>query len=127
MKWCPTSGGILWQKLPRSRSTRKVIPSLRHQKFGARRGKIVEQSGANSETRFNQIVVGDVTFREQGEIYLQSVFSRKRNPLRDTVSVEGALSKWVYPAIGDLPLSQVDNLTLKPLIEKMSGSLSDEQ
>jgi integrase len=29
-----------------------------------------------------------------------------------------------YPVIGDVPLSQVDNLTLKPLIEKMSGSLS---
>jgi len=86
--------------------------------------EIVEQSGANSETRFNQVVVGDVTFREQAEIYLKSAVSRKRNPLRDTVSVEGALSKWVYPAIGDLPLSQVDNLMLKPLIEKISRSLS---
>lgn len=65
-----------------------------------------------------------MTFREQAEIYLKSAVSRKRNPLRDTVSVEGALSKWVYPAIGDSPLSQVDNPTLKPLIEKMSGSLS---
>jgi integrase len=65
-----------------------------------------------------------VTFREQAEAYLKSAVSRKRNPLRDTVSVEGALSKWVYPAIGDLPVSQVDNLTLKPLIEKMSRSLS---
>jgi integrase len=86
--------------------------------------EIVEQSGANSENRFNQVVVGDITFREQAEVYLKSAVSRKRNPLRDTVSVEGALNKWVYPAIGDLPVSQVDNLTLKPLIEKMSGSLS---
>src|ERR1700730_13219206 len=85
--------------------------------------EIVEQSGANSETRFTQVVVGDITFREQAEIYLKSAVSRKRNPLRDTVSVEGALSKWVYPAIGDLPLGQVDNLTLKPLIEKMSKPL----
>jgi hypothetical protein len=30
----------------------------------------------------------------------------------------------VYPEIGDIPLSRVDNLTLKPLIEKMSASLS---
>jgi integrase len=86
--------------------------------------EIVEQSGANSETRFIQVVAGEVTFREQAEIYLKSAVSRKRNPLRDTVSVEGALSKWVFPAIGDSPLSQVDNLTLKPLVEKMSKSLS---
>jgi len=59
--------------------------------------ELVEQSGANSETRFNQVVVGDVTFREQAEEYLKSAVSRKRNPLRDTVSVEGALSKWVIP------------------------------
>jgi hypothetical protein len=30
--------------------------------------EIVEQSGANSETRFIQVVVGDVTFREQAEV-----------------------------------------------------------
>lgn len=86
--------------------------------------EIVEQSGANSEARFTQVVVGDITFREQAETYLKAVVSRKRNPLRDTVSIEGAFTKWVYPAIGDMPLSQVDNLTLKPLIEKMSASLS---
>jgi hypothetical protein len=53
--------------------------------------EIVEQSGANSEERFTQVVVGDVTFREQAEIYLKSAVSQKRNPLRNTVSVKGAL------------------------------------
>jgi hypothetical protein len=86
--------------------------------------EIVEQSGANSKNRFNEVVVGDVTFREQAEIYLKTAVSRKRNPLRDTVSIEAAFNKWVYPAIGNLPLSQVDNLTLKPLVEKMAESLS---
>jgi integrase len=86
--------------------------------------EIVEQSGANSEDRFNRVVVGEITFRRQAEIYLKNAVGRKRNPLRDTVSIEGALNKWIYPEIGELPLSQVDNLTLKPLIEKMSASLS---
>lgn len=45
--------------------------------------------------------------------------SRNRKPLRDTVSIEGAMNKWIYPAIGDLPLALVDNLTVKPLVEKM--------
>jgi hypothetical protein len=29
------------------------------------------------------------------------------------------MNKWIYPAIGDLPLTLVDNLTVKPLVEKM--------
>jgi integrase len=86
--------------------------------------KIVEQSGANSETRFREVTLGEITFRMQAEAYLKAVVSRKRNPLRYTVSIEGALSKWFYRAIGDLPLSQVDNLALKPIVDKMSASLS---
>src|ERR1041385_7452554 len=57
-----------------------------------RRAKeIVQNAGANSEERFNHVVLGDVTFREHAKIYLQMAVSRKRNPLRDTVSVEGAM------------------------------------
>jgi hypothetical protein len=90
-----------------------------------RRAKeIVEQSGANSEARFREVTLGEITFRDQAEAYLKAVVSRKRKPLRDTVSIEGALSKWFYPVIGDVPLSQVDNLALKPIVEKMSASLS---
>jgi hypothetical protein len=90
-----------------------------------RRAKeIVEQSGANSEARFREVTLGEITFRDQADAYLQAVVSRKRKPLRDTVSIEGALSKWFYPVIGDVPLSQVDNLALKPIVEKMSASLS---
>jgi integrase len=90
-----------------------------------RRAKeIVEQSGANSEARFREVTLGEITFRDQADAYLQAVVSRKRKPLRDTVSIEGALSKWFYPIIGDVPLSQVDNLALKPIVEKMSASLS---
>ena len=90
-----------------------------------RRAKeIVEQSGANSEARLREVTLGEITFRDQAEAYLKAVVSRKRKPLRDTVSIEGALSKWFYPVIGDVPLSQVDNLALKPIVEKMSVSLS---
>jgi len=32
------------------------------------------------------------------------------------------MDKWILPAIGDLPLGSVDNLSVKPLIEKMCGS-----
>lgn len=53
--------------------------------------------------------------------------SRNRKPVSDTTSIEGALRKWILPEIGDLPLSMVDNLSVKPLVRKMvEGGLDPE-
>jgi integrase len=38
------------------------------------------------------------------------------------VGIEAVMAKWIYPAIGDLPLRYVDNLAVKPLVEKMVAS-----
>jgi integrase len=105
----------------------KVAPvsmKLSKPELERRAKEIMQKEGANSEEWFNRVVLGEVTFREQAKIYLRIAVSRKRNPLRDTISVEGAMNKWIYPAIGDLPLAYVDNLTVRPLVEKMSASLS---
>jgi len=82
--------------------------------------KVVEASGANSEEQFNRVVLGEgVTFREQAKLYLEEATTRNRRPIQDPTSIEGALRKWINPVIGDLPLSKVDNLSLKPLVKKM--------
>jgi len=88
--------------------------------------RVVEESGANSEEQFNRVVLGEgVTFREQAKLYLEEATTRNRRPIQDPTSVEGALRKWINPVIGDLPLSKVDNLSLKPLVKKMvEGGLS---
>jgi len=86
--------------------------------------EIVEQSGANSKRHFNRVVVGDVTFREQGKEYLHWVQTRDRARIKDTSSIEAALNKWLLPEIGDVPLGRINNVTLKPLVEKMKKSLS---
>lgn len=88
--------------------------------------RVVEESGANSEERFNRVVLGEgVTFREQAKLYLEEATTRNRKPIQDATSIQGALRKWINPVIGDLPLSKVDNLSLKPLVKKMvEGGLS---
>jgi integrase len=73
-------------------------------------------------SEFTEVVLGEVTFKEQAKTYLQKAVSRNRRPLRDTVSIEGAMRKWIYPTIGDLPLRLVDNLSVKLLVEKMCAS-----
>jgi integrase len=85
---------------------------------------IVEKSGANSEERFNRVVIGETTFREQAKKYIRWVQTRDREPIKDASSVEAALNKWIPPEIGDLPLADVHNITVKPLVDKMKKSLS---
>jgi integrase len=100
----------------------KVAPvrlRLSRPELKRRAAEIVQKAGANSEERFNQVVFGEVTFREQAEAYLRKAVSRNRKPLRTTVSIEGAMRKWIFPAIGDLPLRLVDNLAVRPLVEQM--------
>ncbi len=86
--------------------------------------EIVEKSGANSEERFNCVVLGATTFRDQAKTYLRWVQTRDREPIKDTSSIEAALNKWILPEIGDLPLGNVHNITVKPLVDKMKRSLS---
>jgi len=86
--------------------------------------EVVEQSGANSKQQFNRVVLGGVTFREQANAYLHWAVTRDREPIKDASSVEAALNKWILPAIGDIPLGDVNNITVKPLVDKMKKSLS---
>jgi integrase len=107
---CPISGPGLLSKSERKRKAREII----------------QTSGVDSAERFNEVVKQEigVTFREQSIVWLRQLQNRKRRPIRDSyaVSIQGALDKWILPAIGSLPLASVDNLSVKPLIEKMSSA-----
>ena len=85
---------------------------------------IVERSGANSEERFNRVVFGETTFREQALVFLQWAVTRTREPIKDATSVRAAFNKWILPAIGDMPLRQINNVTVKPMVDKMKNSKS---
>ena len=107
---CPISGPGLLSKSERKRKAREII----------------QASGVDSAERFNEVVKQDirVTFREQSIVWLRQLQNRKRRPIRNSyaASIQGALDKWILPAIGSLTLASVDNLSVKPLIEKMSSA-----
>lgn len=86
--------------------------------------EIVENSGANSAERFNRVVLGETTFRNQAKIYVRWVQTRDRQPIKDASSIKAALNRWILPEIGDFPLADVHNLTVKPLVDKMKRTLS---
>jgi integrase len=107
---CPISGPGLLSKSERKRKAREII----------------QASGADSAEYFKEVVKQEtgVTFRQQSEVWLRHLQHRKRRPIRRgyAVTIQGALDKWILPAIGSIPLANVDNLSLRPLIEKMSAA-----
>jgi integrase len=107
---CPISGPGLLSKSARKWKARQII----------------QASGADSAEYFNEVAKQEtgVTFREQSEVWLRQLQNRKRKPIRQSyaATIQGALDKWILPTIGILPLANVDNLSVKPLIEKMSAA-----
>jgi hypothetical protein len=91
--------------------------------------EIITESGADTEEYFNKVVKqkNGARFKEQASIWIKQVKARKRKPVAIATlqSWEGCLGKWINPAIGDLPLSEVNNAALKGLVATMSkGGLS---
>jgi integrase len=108
---CPISGPGSLSKSERQRRAKEII----------------QTSGADSVEYFAAVVKlrpTGVTFREQSEIWLAQSQHRKRNPIGRSyaVTIQGALDKWILPAVGDLPLGVVDNVAVKPLVDKMCAS-----
>jgi integrase len=107
---CLISGPGLLSKSERKRKAREII----------------QASGADSTEYFREVVTQEtgVTFREQSELWLHQLQNRKRKPIRQSyaITIQGALDKWILPAIGNIPLANADNLSVRPLIEKLSAA-----
>ena len=89
-----------------------------------RRAKeIVAESGANDEQRHQQIEAVNLgtTFKQQAEWFLENVKNRKRKPIKPaTLTSWASHLKWVSTVIGEMPLSEVNNVAAKALVTKMA-------
>jgi Phage integrase family len=105
---CPISGPGFLTKPERLRKRREIIAA----------------SGADTEEHFRQVEAIDqgVTFREQGERWLNHVQTRKRKPITEATAIgfRSYMKNWLYPKIGDVPLSSVNNLVARDLVTKMT-------
>jgi hypothetical protein len=74
----------------------------------------------NNTTQIKQSVLC-ATFREQAEWFLKHAESRNRNPISTNTAYtwRTTLDKWLLPNIGDMLLQDVNNKTVKELVEKM--------
>ena len=88
-----------------------------------RRKEIIGASGADTEEHFNAVEAFNFgqTFRKQAEWWLNHVQNRKRKPITPATAAGFAsyLNKWLYPNLGDIPLSSVNNAVVRGLVTKM--------
>ena len=123
-----------WQDVPgqyeRSHKRARICPisgvwALSASERKRRAREIIAESGADTVEHFNKVVqqqkVGVVTFREQAGCWLERLRLRKRKPVSsDTIDDwEGVLNNWINPAIGDCPISDVNNGVLKKVVAVM--------
>jgi hypothetical protein len=92
-----------------------------------RRAKeIIAESGADSVGHFNRVQAANLglTFRQQSERWLEQVRTRNRKPVKPATAFSWAncVKKWLNPNLGDLPLTDVNNSTVKPLVSKMNSA-----
>lgn len=110
-KICPVSGQGSVSKSERIRRAREIVAA----------------SGANSLEHFNKVVQQKkceaIPFRQQSERWLEHLRKRKRKPVAESTieDCERTLRNWINPHIGDCPVSDVNNRTLRDLVAKMTA------
>jgi hypothetical protein len=130
-EWQPDEPAYVryWKDVPgQAAPKREVIPLSTFAKRGhAEREAVrrIEQLGINSTQRFVE-ATSSTTFKQQGEWWLKSLAERKRNPLEQTTvdNRRHALDKWLYLVLQGKLLADLNNRTLKELVEKMAEKLA---
>jgi len=130
-KWVADKPAYLrfWRDVPGQVNCRRGIVSLglcrTKREAREKADATIVQLGINSSRSFKE-ATSTTTFRQQGEWWLKSLATRKRNPLQQTTidTRRYALDKWIYPILGNHPLAEINNRSLKGLVEQMAVTLA---
>jgi hypothetical protein len=130
-KWLPDKPAYLrfWRDIPgRLDPIREVISLGICRSLTDAQRKADEQLlqlGINSAQRFRE-ATSRTTFQQQAEEWLKLLSMRKRNPLEQTTidNRRYTLDKWIYPFFGNCTLGEINNRTVKELVEKMAVKLA---
>jgi integrase len=97
----------------------------------ARRLKdILVQFGANSEEVLRKAEAADLgtTFEQQAEIWLTTVQTRKRSPIKPrTAETWRSHLDYINEKIGPMPLSEVNNRTMREFVSVMSSEIKKDR
>jgi len=128
-EWNPavTAFGRYWIDIPGGGRRRRTVAlgvcgtcSLARRKLREH----IEAEGINTKQTFTSNTVPATTFREQAEIWIGSLATRRRKPVKPA-TIHGwqhSLDKWILPNLGEMLLANVSNGALRALVEKMAAA-----
>ena len=130
-KWAPDEPAYVrfWKDVPGQPNSKRTYVPLgicRTRTIAERKAaQELERLGINSNQHFIE-ATSSITFHDQGERWLKSLSKRKRNPLEQTTidNRQYALDKWIYPFFEGRLLAEINNRSMKELVEKMAPKLS---
>jgi integrase len=111
---CPVKGAGALSKPARERRAKELVAAT---------GVDSLEHFAAVEEKERQIAADHVlTFGVQGESWLYHSQNRKRAPIKPATAAgyRSYLDKHLKPTLGEMPLSNVDNKTVKSLVEKLT-------
>lgn len=82
----------------------------------------IERAGINTaEVFYKNTTPPSATFRAQAEVWFEHLRTRTRRPAKPATlaNYRQILDRWLLPNIGDLPISDITNSTLRDLVRKM--------
>jgi integrase len=117
--------GRFWVDAPEGRARRVISLGNCATRTVAKRKlrEYIETEGVNNKDTFISSTTPGMTFREQAKIWISSLATRRRRPVKPATIFgwQHALDKWILPTIGDVPLADVSNAVLKKLVEAMAA------
>jgi len=91
-----------------------------------KRKEVITASGADSVGHLEKVQAANygVTFQEQANEWLTYMKTRKRKPVAPSTieTWQSCLNKWLNPYLGDMPLSVVDNDSVRELVSRMTDA-----
>ncbi len=115
-----------WEDVPgqETRRERHLAVGIHSTRTKAERAAAerLEQLGINSTQTFIEST-SDISFHDQGDIWLKSLATRKRNPLEQTTidTRRYALDKWIYPFFEGRLLADINNRAMRDFVEHISS------
>jgi integrase len=125
ISWNPTAPayGRFWVDALEGRKRRVISLGTCATRTVAKRKlrEFIESEGVNNPDTFITSTTPGMTFREQAKIWMASLATRRRHPVKPATLLgwQVPLDKWILPTIGDMPVAEVSNAALKKLVETM--------
>jgi len=125
-QWNPTASayGRFWADTPNGRKQKTINLGVCRTRSIAKQKlfEYLESTGVNSKETFTANTSPATTFRQQAERWISSLATRRRKPVKPATIARWrySLNKWLLPTLGNTPLSDVDNLALRDVVEKLA-------